>query len=155
MTTYSPKLKDIKREWHLVDLKARILGRVASEIAQLLIGKHKVYYVSHLDCGDYVVCLNASKIKVSGGKEDKKIYYRHSGYPGGLKEVTFRQQMEKNPRKIIEMAIKNMLPKNKLRDKRMARLKVFSGQNHNFEDKFSSKKNKKENKEDKKVKKNK
>ena len=136
MKTYITKLKDIKRTWHIVDLKGKILGREASKIAQLLIGKKKVYYTAHLDCGDYVVVINASRVRVSGRKAKQKIYYRHSGYPGGLKEVSFEQQMDKDSRKIIEWAVKNMLPKNKLRDKRMKRLKVFGDEKHSYGDKF-------------------
>lgn len=138
MRTYSTKQKDIKRQWHLVDLKGKILGRVATQIAQLLQGKDKVYYTPHLDCGDWVVAINAAKIKVTGKKIKEKIYYRHSGYPGGLKAVTFEQQMAKDPRKIIEWAVKNMLPKNKLRARRMRRLKVFVGSEHKYKDKFKS-----------------
>ena len=144
MRTYSTKQKDIKRQWHLVDLKGRILGRVATQIAQLLQGKDKVYYTPHLDCGDWVVAINAAKIKVTGKKIKEKIYYRHSGYPGGLKAVTFEQQMAKDPRKIIEWAVKNMLPKNKLREGRMRRLKVFAGSEHKYEDKFKKLKTKNE-----------
>lgn len=144
MRTYSTKQKDIKRQWHLVDLKGRILGRIATQIAQLLQGKDKVYYTPHLDCGDWVVAINAAKIKVTGKKIKEKIYYRHSGYPGGLKAVTFEQQMAKDPRKIIEWAVKNMLPKNKLREGRMRRLKVFAGSEHKYEDKFKKLKTKNE-----------
>lgn len=136
MKTYSTKQKNIVRKWHFIDLKNKILGRSASKIAQLLIGKNKVYYAPYLDCGDYVVAVNAKKVKTTGRKANQKIYYRHSGYPSGLKEISFRQQMEKDSRKIIEWAVKNMLPKNKLRDRRMARLKVFSGEEHNYQDKI-------------------
>lgn len=136
MKTYSVKKKDIKRQWHLVDLKGKILGRVATQIAILLQGKNKVYYTPHLDCGDYVVAINTEKVKTTGKKTKEKIYYRHSGYPGGLKAVTFEQQMAKDPRKIIQWAVKNMLPKNKLRDKRMKRLKVFVAGEHKYKDKF-------------------
>ncbi|GAF76265.1 unnamed protein product [marine sediment metagenome] len=136
MKTHITKLKDIKRHWYLVDVKNKILGRESSKIAQLLMGKKKVYYTSHLDCGDYVVVINASQVRVSGRKPKQKIYYRHSGYPGGLKAVSFKQQMAKDPRKVIEWAVKNMLPKNKLRDKRMRRLKVFEGEKHSYGDKF-------------------
>lgn len=136
MKTYSVKKKDIKRQWHLVDLKGKILGRVATQIAILLQGKNKVYYTPHLDCGDYVVAINTEKVKTTGKKTKEKIYYRHSGYPGGLKAVTFEQQMAKDPRKIIQWAVKNMLPKNKLRDKRMKRLKVFVASEHKYKDKF-------------------
>ena len=138
MKTHVTKLKDIKRYWHLVDLKGKILGREASRIAQILIGKKKVYYTAHLDCGDYIVAINASQIRVSGKKAKQKVYYRHSGYPGGLKEISFKHQMDKDPRKVIELAVKNMLPKNKLRKKRMKRFKVFSGSKHKYGDKFKS-----------------
>lgn len=139
MHTYSTKKSDVKRNWHLIDLKGKVLGRVASQIAQLLQGKKKAYYTPHLDCGDFVVATNALKIKFTGKKEDKKIYYRHSGYPGGLKSLTLRQMMSKNPRKVIELAVKNMLPKNKLRQPRLRRLKVFVDDKHKYEDKFGKK----------------
>jgi len=138
MKTYSTKKSEIKRTWHLIDLKGKILGRQASRIAQLLIGKNKAYYSPHLDGGDYVVAINASQVQVTGKKAKQKIYYRHSGYPGGLKKLTFEQQLAREPQKIIEWAVKNMLPKNKLRQKRMRRLKVFVGEKHQYEDKFRS-----------------
>ena len=136
MKTYTPKIKDIIRSWHLVDLSGQVLGRAASKIAQILQGKHKVYYAPHLDCGDFVVAVNSDKIKVTGKKLKEKTYFRHSGYPGGLKAVTLEQQMAKDSRKIIEWAVKNMLPKNKLRQPRLRRLKVFAGDNHPYKDKF-------------------
>lgn len=135
--TYSTKLNEIKRDWHLVNLDEKILGRSASTIASILIGKNKPYYVPHLDCGDYVVAINAEKIKVSGKKMKKKMYYRHSGYPGGFKQYSFNQMLEKDPKKIIELAVKGMLPKNKLRDPRMRRLKVFEGRDHPYQDKLA------------------
>jgi large subunit ribosomal protein L13 len=104
--TYSTKPKDIKREWHLVDVKGKVLGRVATQIAQLLIGKHKPYFTPHLDCGDYVVVVNAAQVKVTGKKKKKKVYYWHTGYPGGLKSLTFEQLMQKDPRKIIWYAVR-------------------------------------------------
>jgi large subunit ribosomal protein L13 len=140
MKTYSTKKKDIGRSWHLIDLKGRVLGRAASKIAQILQGKDKVYYTSHLDCGDWVVAVNAKKIKVTGRKKSQKLYYRHSGYPGGFKQRTFAQLMDKDPRKVIELAVKNMLPKNKLRTQRLRRLKVFAGEDHVYEDKLDLKK---------------
>ncbi|MFC1711331.1 50S ribosomal protein L13 [Patescibacteria group bacterium] len=146
MKTYSLKLKDIKRSWHLIDIQGEVLGRTASKIAQLLQGKNKVYYTANLDCGDYVVVTNASKVKVTGKKFKDKIYYRHSGYPGGLKAVTFEQQMAKDARKVVEWAVKNMLPKNKLRQPRMRRLKVFVTGEHNYQDKFEKVKKDKESK---------
>jgi len=138
MKTYSTKKDDIKRKWHFVDLKGKVLGRTATRIAEKLIGKNKVYYTPHLDCGDWVVAVNASGIKVTGKKEKEKVYFRHSGYPGGAKELTFKQQMEKDPRKVILWAVKNMLPKNKLRKDRMRRLRVFAGEKHDYEDKFGN-----------------
>jgi len=136
MKTYFIKKSEIKRAWHLVDAKGQILGRLATKIANLLIGKNKPYFVSHLDCGDYVVVINASQVRVSGRKAQQKKYYRYSGYPGGLKEITFSQQMAKDPIKIIRHAVEGMLPKNKLGDKRLARLKIFAGEEHQYKDKF-------------------
>ena len=130
------KAKEIKREWHLINAQDQILGRMAVEIAALLMGKNKPSFVPYLDGGDYVVVINAAKVKVSGRKAENKLYYRHSGYPGGFKKVTFAQQMAKDPTQIIRHAVEGMLPKNKLRDPRLARLKVFIDEKHNYEDKF-------------------
>jgi len=130
------KAKEIKREWHLINAQDQILGRMAVEIAALLMGKNKPSFVPYLDSGDYVVVINAAKVKVSGRKAENKLYYRHSGYPGGFKKVTFAQQMAKDPTQIIRHAVEGMLPKNKLRDPRLARLKVFIDEKHNYEDKF-------------------
>jgi len=138
MTTYSPKVSEIKHFWHLIDANGQILGRLASEIATLLIGKHKPYFVSHLDCGDYVVVINAKEIKVTGKKETQKQYYRHSGYPGGFRQVNLKEQMAKDPRKIIEHAVAGMLPKNKLKDKRLVRLKIFIDEKHPYGKKVKS-----------------
>ena len=134
--TYSPKAKEIKRTWHFVDYTDQVLGRTATKIASLLIGKGKPYFTPHLDCGDYVVVVNAEKVKVTGKKSKQKIYYRHSGYPGGFKQIPFERQMEKDPRKVIELAVKGMLPKNKLRAVRMHRLKVFVGDKHPYQEKI-------------------
>ena len=130
------KAKEIKREWHLINAQDQILGRMAVEIAALLMGKNKPSFVPYLDGGDYVVVINAAKVKVSGRKAENKLYYRHSDYPGGFKKVTFAQQMAKDPTQIIRHAVEGMLPKNKLRDQRLARLKVFIDEKHNYEDKF-------------------
>ncbi|MCH7952063.1 50S ribosomal protein L13 [Patescibacteria group bacterium] len=137
--TYSPKASEIEHHWRSIDLNDQILGRAATEIAVLLIGKGKPYFVPHLDCGDYVVAINAGKIKVTGKKRKQKIYYRHSGYPGGFKQIPFERMMEKDPAKVIELAVRGMLPKNKLRDRRMRRLKVFADDKHPYEDKFREK----------------
>jgi len=144
MKTYATKKRDIKREWHLVDLKGKILGRQASRIAQLLMGKKNPYFAPYLDCGDYVVAINAGKIAATGRKFKQKKYQRHSGYPGGFKELTLKQMMAKDPRKVVELAVKGMLPKNKLQKPRMRRLKVAVGEEHGYEDKVKPKiKNKK------------
>lgn len=144
MKTHTPKASQITREWHLVDASDQILGRVSSDIAQLLIGKTKPYFTAHLDCGDYVVVTNADKIRVTGTKMESKMYYRHSGYPGSLREDTLKSKMDQDPRKVIEAAVKGMLPKNKLRDQRLKRLKVFVNDTHPYADKLQSEMNTKE-----------
>ncbi len=135
-TTQATKITEIKREWHLVNVKNKILGRVANEIALLLAGKSKTNFVRNLDCGDYVVVLNAKDIKVTGKKEEQKKYYRHSGYPGGLKTETLSKLRERKPEEIIIHAVKGMLPQNRLRDKMLKRLFVFAGEEHKYQDKF-------------------
>lgn len=125
--TYQPKAKEIKREKHVVDAKGKILGRLATSVAQLLMGKHKRTYSPHLDSGDYVTVVNAGQVQVTGKKEKQKVYYRHSGYPGGLRAERLEELRARNPKRIIEYAVWNMLPKNRLRKNRMARLKVFTG----------------------------
>jgi len=124
------KKEDIKRGWYVVDVKDQILGRVATHIASLLIGKEKTEIVPNMDCGDFVVVLNSDDIKLTRGKEKKKYYRQHSGYHGGLKETRFDEQLRKDSTKIIKLAVKNMLPKNKLRDGRMKRLFVYKGSEH-------------------------
>lgn len=136
--TYVTKLAEIKRGWHLIDVKDKILGRVAVEIANKLMGKNKPVFTPQLDCGDYVVAVNAAGIKVSGRKVTQKVYFRHSGYPGGERSRTFAEQLQRDPRKILEEAVKGMLPKNKLRDRRMRRLKVFAGEEHKYHDKLKT-----------------
>ncbi|KPJ70650.1 50S ribosomal protein L13 [Microgenomates bacterium DG_75] len=130
------KAREIKRSWHLIDVKGKMLGRVGTQIARLLIGKDKVYYVPNLDCGDYVVVVNAANVEISGRKRKQKLYRRHSGYPGGFRELTFAQLMKRDSRKVIRQAVNGMLPKNKLRDKRLARLKIFTDDRHPYQDKF-------------------
>jgi len=138
MKTYSPKKSEIQRKWHLIDAKGKILGRMATQIAQLLMGKNKPIFSPHLDVGDWVVVINAKEVKVSGRKEKQKIYYRHSGYPGGLKALTFEQMMNKDPRKVVWLAVAGMLPKNKLRKQRLKRLRIFTDNKHPYEKKFQS-----------------
>ena len=123
-TTIVP-IQTIDRTWHLIDLDGQILGRVATRIAGLLMGKHKVCQSLNHDCGDYVVAINSDKIKFTGKKLKQKIYYRHSGYPGNLKELKLKDLMNKDSTKVIVAAVKNMLPKNRLRNPRLKRLKIF------------------------------
>ena len=140
MNTYSQKTSEIKRNWHLVDAKGQVLGRLASDVAKKLIGKHKPTYTPHIDAGDIVVVINAQLIEVTGNKRQKKLYQWHTGFIGGLKEMNFEQMQQRNPEKIIEQAVNNMLPKNKLRNERMKRLKVYVGDQHPHEAHFSTKK---------------
>lgn len=133
MKTYSAKPSDVTRKWYVVDASEAPLGRVATQVAQLLTGKGKPQFTQHIDCGDYVVVINAADIKVTGGKEDKKIYYHHTGFPGGIKDITLRKQLEKDATAPIVHAVRGMLPVNKLRDGRLARLKVYAGAEHNHE----------------------
>lgn len=138
MKTYQPSHKTVNRQWHLIDAKDAVLGRMASKVVTLLMGKHKVDYAPQMDMGDYVVVINASEVKVTGKKEEQKVYYRHSGYPGGFKEIAYSKLKKEQPEKIIELAIKRMLPTNKLKDKRMARLKVFADDKNPYGDKFQN-----------------
>src|SRR4030043_212766 len=115
MKTYATKAKDIERQWHIVDASGKTLGRLTAQIARLLMGKQKPQYAPYLDCGDYVIVLNASKVKITGSKAKVKTYYRHSGYPGGLKAITFEKMLAAHPPRVIEHAVKGMLPPNRLR----------------------------------------
>ncbi len=130
MKTYSAKPADIERQWWVVDAEGQTLGRLASRIALVLRGKHKPIYTPNIDTGDYVIVINADKINVTGDKLDAKIYYRHSGYPGGLKERTLREQLDKFPARPIEIAVKGMLPKNTLGRQMIKKLKVYAGPEH-------------------------
>ena len=133
MKTYSQKKENVERNWFVVDATDRILGRVATKIADRIRGKDKPTFTPHTDGGDYVIVVNAEKIKITGSKFDKKMYYRHSLYPGGLKSQSFKELNEKNPERIIEEAVKGMLPKNKLGKSIIKKLKVFQGPNHSHE----------------------
>lgn len=128
--TYSQKPSEVSRRWILIDASSAPLGRVSTEISKYLIGKYKPSYTPHIDGGDYVVVINAKDTVVTGDKETGKIYYRHSGFPGGIKDATLKEVREKFPERIIEAAVKGMLPKNKLSPERMKRLKVFPGAEH-------------------------
>jgi large subunit ribosomal protein L13 len=128
--TYTARAEDIEREWFLVDAQGKTLGRLASEIAQVLRGKHKPIYTPHLDCGDYVIVVNADKVRVTGRKLDQKMYYRHSGYPGGIKSINLRDQLQKHPERVLQAAVRGMLPKNRLGRKMLQKLKIYAGDSH-------------------------
>jgi len=130
LKTYSVKAGEIKREWHVIDAKGKILGKVATDAARLLMGKHKAIYSRHLDTGDYVVVINAAKVKVSGNKAEQKLYYRHSGYPGGFRSTTFAEMMKKKPERVIEHAVRGMLPGNRLGNSMVKKLRVYVGDSH-------------------------
>ncbi|HET7320335.1 MAG TPA: 50S ribosomal protein L13 [Candidatus Saccharimonadales bacterium] len=133
MKTYSAKPADVTRTWYVLDASEAPLGRVATKAATLLLGKGKPQFTKHIDTGDYVIVINAQNLQVTGGKEDKKVYYSHSNFPGGLKEITLRKQMAKDPTEVLFHAIRGMLPVNKLRDARLARLKVYADSEHKHE----------------------
>jgi large subunit ribosomal protein L13 len=130
MKTYSPSSKEITRDWVIVDAQDKILGRLASVIAQRLRGKHKPEFAPHMDAGDFVVVVNAEKVKVTGRKLDQKIYYRHSGWIGGLKETVLKDMMATKPDQVLIKAVKGMLPKNRLGRQMLKKLKVYSGTEH-------------------------
>lgn len=133
MKTYVAKASEIEQKWYVVDVKDKVLGRVATEIASVLRGKHKPEYTPFLDTGDYVIVVNADQIKVTGKKEHEKTYRRHSGYPGGLKEVTLGEVRAKHPERILKQAVKGMLPKNALGRQMLKKLKVYAGPDHNHQ----------------------
>ena len=128
--TYSPKPADVERAWYVVDATDVPLGRLASELAPVLRGKHKATYAPHIDGGDFVVVVNAEKVHVSGNKEIEKIYFRHSGYPGGLRAETLSEVREKHPERLVEIAVRGMLPKNRLGRQMLRKLKVYAGPDH-------------------------
>ncbi len=128
--TYSPRPEDLQRDWYVVDATDLPLGRLASEVAKLLRGKHKPTYAPHMDGGDFVIVLNAAKVAVTGNKEEAKMYYRHSGYPGGLRAENLAQLRERRPERIVEAAVRGMLPKNRLGRRLITKLKVFPGAEH-------------------------
>ncbi len=130
MKTYSAKPDDVVRQWYLVDAEARTLGRLATQIADLLRGKGKPQYTPHIDTGDFVVVVNAEKVHVTGKKLEQKIYYRHSGYPGGLRQRTLAEQLERRPEEVLRRAVKGMLPKNRLAAAQLQKLKIYAGPAH-------------------------
>ena len=130
MKCYIQKPSEVQRKWHLIDAEGKSLGRLSTEIAKLLRGKHKVTFTPHVDGGDYVVVINADKIEVTGKKRDNKVYRHHTGYIGSLKEINFKKLQEKKPEEIIRLSVSGMLPKNKLRAPMMKRLRIFAGSEH-------------------------
>ena len=130
MKTYSTKAKDIERQWWVIDAADRTLGKIATQAANLLMGKHKPVYAPYIDTGDYVVVTNAAKVRVTGKKPEQKIYYRYSGYPGGLKSAAFKEVFDKDPTRVIELAVKGMLPHNRLGRAMFKKLKVYAGNEH-------------------------
>jgi large subunit ribosomal protein L13 len=131
--TYSPKLRDIERRWFVVDADGAVLGRLASEVAKILRGKHKPIFAPHMDTGDHVIVINAKGIRLTGGKEDKKVYVRHSGYPGGLNRVGFSRMIDRRPAQVVQKAITGMLPKNRLGRQMARKLAVYEGATHPHE----------------------
>lgn len=130
MRTYTPKPGDITREWHVIDATDVVLGRLASQAAQLLRGKHKPTFAPHVDTGDFVIIVNADKVALTGAKAEQKKAYRHSGFPGGLRSTTYAELLEKNPTQAVEKAIRGMLPKNSLGRQQLTKLKVYAGAEH-------------------------
>jgi large subunit ribosomal protein L13 len=130
MKTFVPQVEAIERKWHVIDAADQVLGRVASRVASILMGKEKAYYTDFLETGDFVVVVNAGRIRLTGKKWEQKMYRSHSGYPGGLKEISARDLFEKHPERLMEFAVKGMLPKNKMGDKLIRKLKVYAGADH-------------------------
>lgn len=128
MKTYSTKASEIRRERHIIDAKDRVLGRLATEVARLLMGKHKPIFSSNLDVGDYVVVINANKVRVTGNKARQKVYYHHSGYPGGLKSINYEKLMQTSPTRVVEQAVRGMLPHTRLGARMMRKLKIYVGE---------------------------
>ncbi|MBI2168356.1 MAG: 50S ribosomal protein L13 [Actinobacteria bacterium] len=130
MATYQPKASEIERAWHVIDARGRVLGRLASEVAQLLRGKHKPIWAPHVDCGDHVVIVNAGEVEVTGSKRTEKRYWRHSGFPGGIRSRSFEEMIERHPDRVVRLAVRGMLPKNRLGRRMLGKLHVYAGPNH-------------------------
>jgi len=133
MKTFSAKPAEVKRDWYVIDATDKTLGRMATEIARRLRGKHKAVYTPHVDTGDYIVVINAEKVRVTGAKPLDKMYYHHTGYPGGIKEASFSKMIETHPERVVEIAVKGMLPKNPLGRAMYRKLKVYAGPAHKHE----------------------
>ena len=130
MKTFVAKEHEIEKKWHLIDAKEKVLGRLASEIASILRGKNKPIFTPHMDAGDYIIVINADKVILTGGKMEKKMYYHHSGYVGGLKKTTAKEMLLKKPENLIKFAVKGMLPKNSLGRRQLTKLKIYAGQDY-------------------------
>ena len=128
--TYTPKISEIERRWYIVDAEGLTLGRLATQVANVIRGKHKPSFTPHLDVGDYVIVVNAEKVHVTGNKQEQKFYYRHSGYPGGFRSTSLRDQLDRHPERVIETAVKGMVPHTNLGRTQLSKLKVFAGPNH-------------------------
>jgi large subunit ribosomal protein L13 len=128
--TYSPKPGDVKRQWHVIDANDVVLGRLATQAATLLRGKHKPIYAPHVDTGDFVIIINAAKVALTGDKAHQKVEYRHSGYPGGMRSTSYEELLAKNPRRVVEKAVKGMLPHTTLGRQMLSKLKVYAGPEH-------------------------
>ncbi|MEE1169847.1 MAG: 50S ribosomal protein L13 [Anaerovoracaceae bacterium] len=133
MSSFIQKPAEVERKWYVVDAEGKTLGRMASEVAAILRGKNKPTFTPHVDCGDYVIVINAEKVQVTGKKRQEKIYKRHTGYPGGLRELTFEQLMEKHPEEVVKHAVKGMMPTGKLGRQMYKKLKVYAGPEHNHQ----------------------
>lgn len=130
MRTFSPKPSDVDRQWYIIDASDVVLGRLATHVATLLRGKHKPVFAPHMDMGDFVIVINAGKVALTGAKAQKKLAYRHSGFPGGLSSTNYTELLAKNPRRAVEKAVKGMLPHNKLSNAQITKLKVYAGPDH-------------------------
>jgi large subunit ribosomal protein L13 len=130
VATYTPKKSEIERTWHLVDAEGLVLGRMATEVAKILRGRHKPTYAPHIDTGDHVIVINADKIKTTGRKLEQKMYYRHSTYPGGFKSQTLKEMLTRSPEKVLYKAVKGMLPKNRLSSRKLKRLRIYAAPEH-------------------------
>mgnify|MGYP001661421523 FL=1 len=133
MKSYMAKADEVERKWYVIDAEGKVLGRLASEVASILRGKKKPIFTPHVDCGDFVIIINADKAVLTGNKLNQKIHAYHTGYPGGRKEIVYAEMMEKRPEKVIELAVKGMLPKNRLGRKMIKKLKVYAGNEHPHE----------------------
>ncbi len=130
MKTYSQKKSEVQRDWYVIDASGLVLGRLATQIATLLRGKHKPTYTPSMDGGDFVVVINAEKVRVTGHKAEQKMYYRHTGYPGGLRQMTYKEMMQKHPDRILRLAVRRMMPKTRMGRKQMIKLRIYAGPHH-------------------------